>query len=92
MNKRILNKLEKVTLNPRRPVLTLEQQIEVFDTARLVLRLAAPRDIFDATANEQLRKQQTQRIKDFADLLHEHLVTEFGTVIIAVYPCAPVST
>lgn len=87
-----MNKLEKVALNPHRPVLTPEQQIEVFNTARLVLRLSAPKDLFDADTNEQLRKQQTQKIKDFADLLHEHLVTELGSVIIAVYPCAPFST
>ena len=84
----MLFRSQKVCLNPKRPVLTKAQQIDVFDTARLVLRLSAPKDFFDAEENEQLRKQQTQKIKDFTELLHEHLVTEFGSVLIAVYPCA----
>jgi len=85
--KALEKKAERVALNPKRAVLTKSEQLDVFNRARLVLRLKAPSDLFDHESNEQLRKQQSHKIEDFSHLLHENLVTEFGTVLIAVYSC-----
>lgn len=80
-------KAEKVAINPKRAVLTKSEQLDVFARARLALVLRAPKDAFDQKEFELLRKQQAQRIRDFADLLEQTAVTEFGSLLIAVYPC-----
>jgi hypothetical protein len=77
---------ERVALNPKRPVLTKEEVIDiVFAKARLVLRLRAPNNILDSSEFSALRKKQTYQIEQFAQLLEECLVNEFGSVTIAVY-------
>jgi hypothetical protein len=77
---------ERVALNPKRPVLTKEEVIDiVFAKARLVLRLRAPNNILDANELSALRKKQTYQIEQFVQLLEECLVNEIGAVTIAVY-------
>jgi hypothetical protein len=76
---------ERVALNPRRPVLTKEEVIDIFAKARLVLRLRAPSNILDANEMKELRKRQTYQIEQFVQLLEECLVNELGTAVIAVY-------
>ncbi len=80
-------KAEKIAINPKRAVLTKSEQLDVFARARLALVLRAPKDVYDQKEFELLRKQQAQRIRDFADLLEQTAVSEFGSLLIAVYPC-----
>jgi len=84
---KLLKKLETVASNPIRKVLTKNEQLEVASNARLILRLNAPIDIFDEDANNQLMRNQSDKIKQFCDLLHENLVTEYGCALIAIYSC-----
>lgn len=91
--KRSISELEQSThrlqLNPERPLITkLEQVEEIFSKARLVLRLGSPNDVFDIKEFESLRKEQAMRIKQFAELLEEMLVNEYGVCLVAVYSAA----
>jgi hypothetical protein len=88
--KRSMNELEqsasRLQLNPKRPVIAkLEQVEEIFSKARLVLRLGSPNDVFDIKEFESLRKEQAMRIQQFAELLEEMLVNEYGVCLVAVY-------
>lgn len=85
--KTLERKAEKVALNPRRPVLTAEQQLEVFEKSRLVLRLKAPTNLLDPTERDTLRKHQTHQIEQFVQLLDESLVNEYGKTMIVLYSC-----
>jgi len=79
-------KAERVALNPKRPILTKEEVLEiVFAKARLVLRLKAPNNILDYAEITALRKRQTVQIEQFVKLLEECLVNELGSCTIAVY-------
>jgi hypothetical protein len=79
-------KAERIALNPKRPILTKEEVLEiVFAKARLVLRLKAPNDILDHAEFVALRKRQTAQIEQFVNLLEECLVNELGSVTVAVY-------
>jgi hypothetical protein len=79
----------RIQLNPNRPVIAkLEQVEEIFSKARLVLRLGSPNNIFDIKEYESLRKEQAMRIKQFAELLEEMLVNEYGVCLVAVYSAA----
>ena len=77
---------ERVALNPKRPVLSKEEVIDViFAKARLVLHLKAPNNILDQQETTALKKRQTVQIEQFVKLLEECLVNEFGSCTIAVY-------
>jgi len=77
---------DRVALNPKRPILTKEEVIDViFAKARLVLRLKAPSNILDHQEMTVLRKRQTAQIEQFVKLLEECLVNELGSCTIAVY-------
>lgn len=79
-------KAERIALNPKRPVLTKDEVLEiVFAKARLVLRLKAPNNILDYAEMTALRKRQTAQIEQFVKLLEECLVNELGSVTLAVY-------
>ena len=79
-------KIERVALNPKRPILTKEEILDVvFAKARLVLRLHAPENILDYAEMKALRKKQTNQIEQFVELLEEYLVTDLNAVTIAVY-------
>jgi hypothetical protein len=41
----LMRKIEKVASNPKRPALTKEEQLELFQKSRLCLYLAAPSDL-----------------------------------------------
>ncbi len=78
--------IERVALNPKRPILTKEEILEiVFAKSRLVLRLQAPENIHDFTEMKALRKKQTKKIEQFVQILEEYLVTDLNAVTIAVY-------
>lgn len=83
----LLRKAENISLNPRSHCLTTEEQLEVFDKARLPLVLRAPDNVFDDEEMKRLRKRQVQKIKDFIELLELYLVNEHGKCLIAVYSC-----
>ena len=67
--------------------LTLFEQFEMIDKARLSLNLRAPDD--DATLQEKnaLYDEQKLKILNFVDLLHDSLITEHGKVLLCLYQC-----
>ena len=83
----LMRKAENIALNPRSYCLTTDEQLEVFDKARLPLVLRAPDNVFDDEELKRLRKRQTQKIKEFIELLELYLVNENGKCLIAVYSC-----
>ena len=83
----LLRKAESISLNPRSHCLTTDEQLEVFDKARLPLVLRAPDNVRDDEEMKRLRKRQVQKIKDFIELLELYLVNEHGKCLIAVYSC-----
>ena len=86
-NDNLLAKAEKIASNPVRKVLSKDEQLDVFNNARLILRLTAPIDFDEEEVNFELTRNQVQKIRDFCDLLHETLVTEYGCAMVAVYSC-----
>jgi hypothetical protein len=67
--------------------LTIFEQFEMIDKARLTLSLKSPND--DATLEEKnaLYDEQKLKILNFVDLLHESLLTEHGKVLLCLYQC-----
>jgi hypothetical protein len=83
----LMRKIEKVASNPKRPALTKEEQLDLYQKSRLCLYLAAPSELFENEETENLRKHQLQRIDAFLNLLHEMLITDFGKCLISVHSC-----
>lgn len=83
----LMRKIEKVASSPKRPALTKEEQLELFQKSRLCLYLAAPSDLYDDDETENLRKHQLQRIDSFLNLLHEMLLIDHGRCLISVHSC-----
>jgi hypothetical protein len=67
--------------------LTIFEQFEIIDKARLSLNLRSPND--DATLEEKNTLYDEQKIKilNFVDLLHDSLLTEHGKVLLCLYQC-----
>jgi hypothetical protein len=67
--------------------LTIFEQFEMIDKARLSLSLKAPDD--DATLEEKnaLYDEQKVKILNFVELLHDSLITEHGKVLLCLYQC-----
>jgi hypothetical protein len=80
-------------LNTRLPLisnqrcLTIFEQFELIDKARLTLSLRAPND--DATLEEKnaLYDEQKMKILNFVELLHDSLISEHGKVLLCLYQC-----
>ena len=67
--------------------LTIFEQFEMIDKARLILSLRAPND--DTTLEEKnaLYDEQKLKILNFVELLHDSLITEHGKVLLCLYQC-----
>jgi hypothetical protein len=67
--------------------LTIFEQFEMIDKARLSLSLRAPND--DATLEHKniLCDEQKMKILNFVELLHDSLITEHGKVLLCLYQC-----
>ena len=67
--------------------LTIFEQFEMIDKARLSLSLKAPDD--DATLEDKMNLYDEQKMKilNFVELLHDSLITEHGKVLLCLYQC-----
>ena len=67
--------------------LTIFEQFELIDKARLTLSLRAPND--DATLQDKniLYGEQKMKILNFVELIHDSLITEHGKVLLCLYQC-----
>ena len=83
--KALERKAARVASNPKRPVLSTDEQLDVYSKARVVLRLQAPTNLLDQTERETLRKHQVHQIEQFVTCLEENLVNEYGKCLIALY-------
>ena len=77
----------RLPLMSNQQCLTIFEQFEMIDKARLSLSLRAPND--DATLEEKngLYNEQKLKILNFAELLHDSLITEHGKVLLCMYQC-----
>jgi|GEM_PF-2522172 len=67
--------------------LTIFEQFEMIDKARLSLNLRAPDD--DATLEDKMNLYDEQKMKilNFVELLHDSLITEHGKALLCLYQC-----
>jgi hypothetical protein len=67
--------------------LTIFEQFEIIDKARLTLSLRAPDD--DASLEDKINLYDEQKIKilNFVELLHDSLITEHGKALLCLYQC-----
>jgi len=77
----------RLPLMSNQPCLTIFEQFEMINKARLTLSLRSPYD--DATLEEKnaLYDEQKLKILNFVDLLHDSLITEHGKVLLCLYQC-----
>ena len=77
----------RLPLMSNQQCLTIFEQFEMIDKARLTLSLRSPND--DATLEEKnaLYDEQKLKILNFVELLHDSLITEHGKVLLCLYQC-----
>ena len=77
----------RLPLMSNQQCLTIFEQFEMIDKARLSLSLRSPND--DASLEEKnvLYDEQKLKILNFVDLLHDSLITEHGKVLLCLYQC-----
>ena len=77
----------RLPLMSNQQCLTIFEQFEMIDKARLSLSLRASND--DATLEEKnaLYDEQKLKILNFVELLHDSLITEHGKVLLCLYQC-----
>ena len=77
----------RLPLMSNQQCLTIFEQFEMINKARLTLSLRAPND--DATLEEKnaLYDEQKLKILNFVELLHDSLITEHGKVLLCLYQC-----
>ena len=77
----------RLPLMSNQQCLTIFEQFEMIDKARLTLSLRSPND--DATLEEKnaLYDEQKLKILNFIELLHDSLITEHGKVLLCLYQC-----
>jgi len=85
MNTEVSN--TRLPLMSNQQCLTIFEQFEMIDKARLTLSLRSPND--DATLEEKnaLYDEQKLKILNFVELLHDSLITEHGKVLLCLYQC-----
>ena len=78
---------DRLPLMSNQQCLTIFEQFELIDKARLTLSLRSPND--DATLEEKnaLYDEQKLKILNFVELLHDSLITEHGKVLLCLYQC-----
>jgi len=67
--------------------LTIFEQFEMIDKARLSLSLRAPDDDASLEEKNALYGEQKMKISNFVELLHDSLITEHGKVLLCLYQC-----
>jgi len=77
----------RLPLMSNQQCLSIFEQFEMIDKARLALRLKAPDD--DATLEDKniLYDEQKMKILNFVELLHDSLITEHGKALLCLYQC-----
>jgi hypothetical protein len=77
----------RLPLMSNQQCLTIFEQFEMIDKARLSLSLRAPDD--DATFEEKnaLYDEQKMKILNFVELLHDSLISEHGKALLCLYQC-----
>ena len=77
----------RLPLMSNQQCLTIFEQFEMIDKARLTLSLRSPDD--DATFEDKdaLYDEQKLKILNFVELLHDSLITEHGKVLLCLYQC-----
>jgi hypothetical protein len=77
----------RLPLMSNQQCLTIFEQFEVIDKARLSLNLRAPDDDASLEEKNALYDEQKLKILNFVELLHESLITEHGKVLLCLYQC-----
>ena len=77
----------RLPLMSNQQCLTIFEQFEMIDKARLSLSLRSPDD--DATLEDKMNLYEEQKLKilNFIELLHDSLITEHGKVLLCLYQC-----
>ena len=77
----------RLPLMSNQQCLTIFEQFEMIDKARLSLSLRAPDD--DATLEDKniLYDEQKMKILNFVELLHDSLISEHGKALLCLYQC-----
>jgi hypothetical protein len=77
----------RLPLMSNQQCLTIFEQFEMIDKARLSLNLRSPND--DATLEDKMNLYDEQKMKilNFVELLHDSLITEHGKVLLCLYQC-----
>jgi len=67
--------------------LTIFEQFEMINKARLSLSLRSPND--DASLEDKMNLYEEQKLKilNFIELLHDSLITEHEKVLLCLYQC-----
>jgi len=78
---------DRLPLMRNQQCLTIFEQFEMIDKARLSLNLRAPDD--DATLEDKMNLYDEQKMKilNFVELLHDSLSTEHGKALLCLYQC-----
>ena len=77
----------RLPLMSNQQCLTIFEQFEMIDKARLSLSLRSPNDDASLEDKMNLYEEQKSKILNFVDLLHDSLITEHGKVLLCLYQC-----
>ena len=77
----------RLPLMSNQSCLTIFEQFEMIDKARLSLSLRSPDDDATLEDKDSLYDEQKLKILNFVDLLHDSLITEHGKVLLCLYQC-----
>jgi hypothetical protein len=77
----------RLPLMSNQQCLTIFEQFEMIDKARLTLSLKAPNDDASLEDKINLYDEQKMKILNFVELLHDSLITEHGKVLLCLYQC-----
>ena len=77
----------RLPLMSNQQCLTIFEQFEMINKARLSLSLRSPNDDASLEDKMNLYEEQKSKILNFVDLLHDSLITEHGKVLLCLYQC-----
>ena len=77
----------RLPLMSNQQCLTIFEQFEMIDKAKLSLSLRAPDDDASLEDKNALYGEQKMKILNFVELLHDSLITEHGKVLLCLYQC-----
>jgi hypothetical protein len=78
---------DRLPLMSNQQCLTIFEQFEMIDKARLSLSLRSPDDDATLEDKDSLYDEQKLKILNFVELLHDSLITEHGKVLLCLYQC-----